>query len=117
MDNAPSPATALTCAWKWSSAEKAVARKAFDLALSREMKAVVQEAKDRAARIIEASELWQLERWLGERRHEIDRTFDFRYSILPLIFATLLRDRHLTEDDLHGLAQEKLDAICHMARS
>ena len=117
MDNAPSPATALTCAWKWSSAEKAVARKAFDLALSREMKAVVQEAKDRAARIIEASELWQLERWLGEGRHEIDRTFDFRYSILPLVFATLIRDRHLTEDDLHGLAQEKLDAICHMARS
>ena len=70
------------------------------------MKAVVQEAKDRAARIIEASELRQLERWLGERRREIDRTFDFRYSILPLIFATLLRDRRLTEDDLHGLARE-----------
>jgi hypothetical protein len=62
MDNAPSPVTAPMCEWKWSPAEKAVARRAFDLALSREMKAVVQEAKDRAARIIEASELRQLGR-------------------------------------------------------
>jgi hypothetical protein len=52
-----------------------------------------------------------LESWLTERRREIDRRYDYRYSILPLVFAQLLRAGRLTEDDLHGLGQEKLDLI------
>jgi hypothetical protein len=52
-----------------------------------------------------------LEGWLTQRRREIDRRYDYRYSILPLVFAHLLRDGCLTEDDLHGLEQEKLDLI------
>jgi hypothetical protein len=96
---------------KWSHAEKTVARRAFDLALGKELEALLQEAKGQAARIEEPSELWDLERWLTERRREIDRRYDYRYSILPLVFAQLLRDGRLTEDDLHGLGQEKLDLI------
>jgi hypothetical protein len=96
---------------KWSHAEKTVARRAFDLALGKELEALLQEAKGRAARIEEPSELWDLESWLTERRREIDRRYDYRYSILPLVFAQLLRDGRLTEDDLHGLGQEKLDLI------
>src|SRR5690348_12913761 len=103
--------------WKWSPAEKAAARRAFDRALSRELEAVVREAKNRAARIAEASELWELERWLAEHRRGIDRIFDFRYSVLPVVFATLLRKGRLVEEDLYGLAPDKLDAIRHMARS
>jgi hypothetical protein len=57
------------------------------------------------------AELWDLESWLTERRREIDRRYDYRFSILPLAFAQLLRDGRLTEDDLHGLGQEKLDLI------
>ena len=96
---------------KWSHAEKTVARRAFDRALGKELEALLQEAKGRAARIEEPSELWDLESWLTERRREIDRRYDYRYSILPLVFAQLLRDGRLTEDDLHGLGQEKLDLI------
>jgi len=58
-----------------------------------------------------------MEGWLAERRRLIDRTLDFRYSVLPLVFATLLRDRLLSEDDLRGFAQEKLDTIRHMVRT
>jgi hypothetical protein len=53
--------------------------------------------------------LWNLEHWLTERRQEIDKRYDYRYSVLPLVFAQLLRDGRLTEDELHGLGQEKLD--------
>jgi hypothetical protein len=95
---------------KWSHA-KTVARRAFDLALGKELEALLQEAKGRAARIEEPSELWDLESWLRERRREIERRYDYRYSVLPLVFAKLLRDGRLTEDDLHGLGQEKLDLI------
>ena len=102
---------------KWSPTEKAVARRAFDLALGRELEGVVQEAKDRAAKIQKPSELWELERWLNESRREIDRKYDYRYSVLPLVFAALLRDGSLTEDDLRGLGQDKLEAVRRMARS
>ncbi len=102
--------------WKWSQTEKAAARKAFDAALSRELEAVIREAKARAAGVREASELWELERWIAERRHQIDRTFDFRYSVLPILFANLLREGRLAKEDLSGLAPEKLEAIRHMVR-
>jgi hypothetical protein len=88
--------------WKWSPAEKIVARRAFDVALNRELETVIREAKERAARIREASDLWEIEGWLAEQRRRIDRTFDFRYSVLPLVFATLFRNRRLDEDELRA---------------
>ena len=96
---------------KWSPAEKAIARKAFDLALRRELDAVIREAKDRASRIEQPSQLWDLEHFLTQRRKHIDRQFDFRYSVLPMVFGNLIRQGRLSEQDLHGLAQDKLTLI------
>ncbi len=67
---------------KWSSAEKAIARKAFDQALQRELEAVMTETKKRAAKIQRASDLWDLEHYLAGRRSQIDQQFDYRYSVL-----------------------------------
>jgi hypothetical protein len=97
---------------KWSHAEKTIARRAFDKALGNELGAVIGEAKSRAGAIKDAPDLWDLERWLTERRLEIDRRYDYRYSVLPLVFGSLLRDGKLTQDDLNGLSQQKLDLIC-----
>jgi hypothetical protein len=102
--------------WKWSQQEKAAARTVFNLALSRELDSVMRETKERAARITEASDLWELERWLGERRRQIDELFDYRYSVLLRVFARLLRAGQISEDDLNGLAPDKLDEIRFMAR-
>ena len=109
------PATALMGDWKWAPREKIVARRAFDLALNRELETVIREAKERAERVREASDLWEMEGWLTEQRRRIDRTFDFRYSVLPHVFAALLQDHRICADDLYGLAQEKLNAIRHMS--
>lgn len=68
-----------------SDAEKAVARRAFYLALRKELEALIRDAKGRAAKIEEPSELWGLESWLTKRRREIDRRYDYRYSVLPLV--------------------------------
>lgn len=116
MSGMQRPGAALMRDWKWSPTEKAAARRAFDRALSRELEALVREAKDRVASIGEASELWELEGWLAERRRDLDRTFDFRYSVLPMVFASLIRDGRLAEEDLHALAPDKLDAIRDMSR-
>ncbi len=96
---------------KWSQTEKIVARRAFDKALRSELQATIHEAKRRAANIEEPSALWDLENWLTERRRDIDRRYDYRYSVLPLVFACLLHDGHLSESDLDGLQSEKLELI------
>lgn len=96
---------------RWSAAEKAIARRAFDAALQRELQAVIEEAKKRAARIGQPSELWELEEYLRQRRRAIDRTYDYRYSVLPMVFGILIRQGHLREQELNGLAEDKLTSI------
>jgi hypothetical protein len=59
--------------WKRSSAEKTVARRAFEMALNRELETVIREAKKGADRIREAWDLWEMEVWLAEQRERIDR--------------------------------------------
>jgi hypothetical protein len=96
---------------KWSPAEKVIARKTFNLALGRELQSVILEARSKAAKIQDASGLWELEQYLTQRRNEIDRMYDYRYSVLPLVLANLLSRGRLVEDELHGLRQDKLDCI------
>jgi hypothetical protein len=96
---------------KWSPSEKAIARKAFDLALQREFEAVIQEAKNRVARIDEPSKLWELEAYLTRSRKKIDNRYDYRYSMLPLVFTNLIVEGRLSLEELHGLGEDKLDYI------
>jgi Photoprotection regulator fluorescence recovery protein len=100
---------------KWSHSEKIVARRAFDEALHTESQDLIREAKYRAATVEDISELWQLESWLTQRRRELERQYDYRYSVLPFVFAQLLQQGRLREDDLHGLALEKIELIRSMA--
>jgi Photoprotection regulator fluorescence recovery protein len=96
---------------KWSPSEKEVARKAFETALSRELKAVIAETKRLAARIEQPDDLWELERYLAAKRKEIDETFDYRYSVLPLVLGSLIRQRRLGDQELKGLSEDKLSRI------
>ena len=95
----------------WSPKEKAIARRAFDRALHRELEATIQEAKQMAARIKEPDKLWELERHLTQRRKEIDAKYEFKYSVLLLVLADLVREGRITPDELHGLGEDKLRII------
>jgi photoprotection regulator FRP-like protein len=101
---------------KWSQAEKIIARKAFDQALDREFEVVIREAKQMAGRIEQPSDLWELEGYLTRSRKEIDRMYDYRYSVLPLVFGNLIREGRLSEEELHGLADDKLAHIRSYAK-
>jgi Photoprotection regulator fluorescence recovery protein len=100
----------------WSRTEKAIARKAFDAALRRELHEVIQKAKQMAGQIHEPGELWELEYYLSGRRKEIDRKYDYRYSQLTHVLGRLLHERWLTEEELCGLREDKLKAIRSFAR-
>jgi Photoprotection regulator fluorescence recovery protein len=100
----------------WSRSEKAIARKAFDAALKRELHEVIQEAKQMASRIQQPSDLWDLEHYLTGRRKQIDRKYDYRYSQLTLVFGKLLCESRLGEEELRGLRGAKLKSIRSYAR-
>jgi hypothetical protein len=102
---------------RWSPAEKAVARKAFDLALRREFKAVIDEARKMMASVKQVSALWELEQYLTERRKEIDRRYDYRYSVLPVVFGNLISEGRLSERELNGLGEDKLRYVRECAKS
>ncbi len=74
----------------WLRSGKAVARTAFDAALKRELQDVIQKAKQMANQIKEPADVLGLEHYLTERRKEIDRKYDYRYSQLTQVFGRLL---------------------------
>jgi len=100
----------------WSRSEKIIARTAFDAALGRELHDVIQEAKKMASQIEQSSDLWDLEHYLTQRRKEIDRKYDYRYSQLTHVFGKLLREKRLREEDLRGLREDKLNSIRSFAK-
>ena len=96
---------------KWSPSEKNIARRVFEAALQREFDAITQEVKQMAQRIKTPSDLWALEDYLTQSRKEIDRKFDYRYSVLPIVFAQLITDGRITHEELLGLAEDKLGYV------
>ena len=64
-----------------------------------------------AARIKSSDELWELERHLTQRRKAIDAKYEFKYSVLLLVLADLVREARINPDELHGLGEDKLRII------
>jgi hypothetical protein len=96
---------------KWSSTEKAIARRCFDRALQQELDAAIQSTKQKAAKIKQASELWELERHLTHLRKKLDDQYEYKYSTLILLFADLVREGKLDPEDLRGLSRDKFRHI------
>ena len=102
---------------RWTTAEKKVARRAFDSALERRLTAITAEAKRMMTNVADPSELWQVEAYLTESRKTVDRIFQFRYSDLVRVFSILMRDEWLKAADLTGLQPEKIADITRAAKS
>ena len=100
----------------WSRSEKAIARKAFDAALKRELHELMQETKKMASQINKPDDLWDLEKYLTERRKDINRKYDTRGSRLKDVLGRLLYENRLGEDDLRGLREEKMKSIHSFAQ-
>lgn len=96
---------------KWSSREKKIARRAYETALDLALAKALAEFKAKAAAVQTPSEMWDIEDLLRDRRRHIDDMFDYRYSVLPLVFARLVREGLLDIERLAGLSEEKLEII------
>lgn len=95
----------------WSPAEKKIARQAFDHALQRELAATLAQLQQRAVKASNAGDVWDIHDYLGKQRKQIDQKYDYRYSQLIWVFGRLLHEQWLEENQLAGLAPDKLQAI------
>jgi len=69
-----------------------------------------------ASQIQQSSDLWDLEYYLTQRRKEIDRKYDYRYSRLTDVLGRLLHEGRLREEELRGLREDKLKSIRSVAQ-
>lgn len=95
----------------WSKGEKAIARRAFNQAYARECAALAGEVRRRAITIAEPSDMWALHDLLTRERRATDEKYDYRYSVLIFVFARLIREGWLSEEELEGLGDDKLARI------
>lgn len=96
---------------EWSSSEKKVARSAFDKALEVALGKTLAEFKKKASEAATFSDIWEIEDYLQKQRRTLDQMFDYRYSQLIIVFASLIRKGYLDEKLLDGLSQDKRDEI------
>jgi hypothetical protein len=105
----------MMAATDWSGSEKRTARRVFDAALDRELAEVMAEFKQKAAKAETPADMWAVRQYLERAQREIDSKYDYRYSQLIFVFARLLRQKRIKEEDLAGLAEEKLNHILMLA--
>jgi hypothetical protein len=96
---------------RWSKTEKQIAKKAFEKAYEQECADLAKKICSRAEKIKEPADIWHLRDFVNKRLREIENRYDYRYSVLILVFAGLIRDGWLNFDDLTGLSQEKIGRI------
>jgi hypothetical protein len=99
----------------WSPTEKKIARAAFDSAYERECAGILREVNKMLADATDSQVVWKIEKHIEKRRRDMEHRYDFRYSVLLMHFAGMLRDRVLTEEDLSGLSSDKMETIRRFA--
>ncbi|AOX04664.1 hypothetical protein BJP34_32840 [Moorena producens PAL-8-15-08-1] len=100
----------------WSECEKKGAQEAFKKAYNREIKTLIEEVKQKGSEISEIDGVWQLHDLLSTRRHDIDGKYDYRYSSLIFVFARLLKEGWLNQEELQFLERDKLAKITALSR-
>ena len=99
---------------KWSESEKKLSRRVFEAALHGELAEIMAKFKAKAAAVATPDELWAIQDFLAGKQREVEQKYDYRYSQLVLVFARLVREGRITEEQLHGLSEEKLSYIRHI---
>lgn len=99
----------------WSKKEKAAAKRAFEGAYKKECQDLIQEMQKRANEAKEPNDLWRLHNFLRARIKSIENKYDYRYSRLTLVFATLMKEGWITVNEIEGLSEDKVAEIRYLA--
>lgn len=99
-----------------SATEEKVAKQALQKAYEREISALMNNIRDRATSLNKIEDLWYLHDLLSTKRYEIDGKYAYNFSSVVFDFASLIKEKWLTIEDLHGLPSEMLSKISVLAR-
>lgn len=99
----------------WKDSEKKIARRVFEAALQSELADIMAKLKASAANAKWPDDMWEIQAYLVHAQRDIESKYDYRYSQLELVFGRLLREKRIEEQDLNGLADEKLANILRIA--
>ena len=93
----------------WTKSEKKIAKRAFDLARDRAYEELIDmiNSKD----INSPNQIWELRDFLNKKAKEFDNKFDYRYSLLLLLFMQYINEGLLKIEELEGLSDDKIDLI------
>lgn len=80
--------------FKWSKTEKKIARAAFEKAYQRECSDLIEQIRTKAETITGPDNMWHFHDFLTEKREKIDEKYDYRYSVLIIVFARLINTRY-----------------------
>jgi hypothetical protein len=97
--------------FKWSQAEKKIAREAFNKAYQKECNVIIAKLKKMIKTTTEPDDIWRICDYLTEQRDRTDEKYDYRYSVLIFVFARLIKEGWLTEDDLEGIGKDKIEKV------
>jgi hypothetical protein len=100
---------------QWSNSEKKAARKAFQVAYERECRAIRAKLKQMIEDDSSPRSIWRIHDYLSAQRRETEEKYDYRYFVLILVFAGLLKEGRLKETDLSGLQEDKIRRIKELA--
>ncbi|MEK6582158.1 MAG: hypothetical protein AABZ25_07200, partial [Nitrospirota bacterium] len=92
----------MTEQYKWTQAEKVIARRVFDRAYKRECTNILKKVKEMLSKMENPKEIWKIEEYLNKERMKIERKYDYRYSVLIIVFGQLIRDGLIEKSDLQG---------------
>lgn len=97
--------------FRWSPAEKKIAREAFDKAYQKECEVIIAKLKKMTAKTKKPDDIWRICDYLTEQRDRTDEKYDYRYSVLIFVFARLIKEGWLTEADLEGIGKDKVEKV------
>ena len=95
----------------WSKTEKKKAREAFQKAYGRECAELARKIRVKAKELSGPDDIWRLHDFLTEERKELDYKYDYRYSVLIFVFATLIKEGWLSLEELDGVGDDKTSKI------
>lgn len=84
---------------------------AFDKAYEKEISDISKEVGCRIKKYKTPKELWELHNYISNKRKETDQKYDYRYSVLILVFARIMKDGYISKSDLRGISESEIQAI------
>ena len=99
----------------WSNTEKILARQAYDRAYERECTKIFDKVQEMLSYIEDPKEIWKVDDYLMKKRREMDAKYDYKYSMLIIIFGKLMKEGLIVDSDINDLSRDKIDSIKRIA--